>query len=234
MWIGSTTIAKHFDKYMQNKTRKLEPSCYNVSLHHSMFIFLVSLSAFSIISDILYYSEQPVAAQATPGSNTNGITNFVSANVTEQQQPPEALDQNVETTMNTPVNITLQANDANLNDELTAEIVSPPSNGQLSEINQDTGTVNYTPNPGFTGQDSFTYKVNDGIADSINTATGSITVNGDGDGGGMVPSDSGGCAFGSAADPITGECIPQPGLTQCPPGMQLDEADMYTCRIILS
>jgi Bacterial Ig domain len=120
----------------------------------------------------------------TPSSNTTGTTSSVPANVMEQQQqqPPQALGREVETTLNTPVDITLQASDANPNDELNATIVSSPSNGQLSEINQDTGTVSYTPNPGFIGQDSFTFKVNDGKADSINTATVSIIVNSGGSG----------------------------------------------------
>jgi hypothetical protein len=66
MRIERITIAKHFNELMPEKTRKLKPSCSNVSsLTYSMSIFLVSLFAFSIISAILYYSEQPAAAQAT-------------------------------------------------------------------------------------------------------------------------------------------------------------------------
>jgi len=177
----------------------------------------------TICNGTICRQQAPLITTTTPGSNTTGTTNSIPANVTEQQPPqqlpPEALDQQVETTMNTPVDITLQASDANPTDELTAEIVSPPSNGQLSEFDQTTGTVSYTPEQEYTGEDSFTFNVNDGISHS-NTATVSITVS---DGDGMEPSDSGGCAFGSAADPITGECIPQTGLTQCPPGMQVDE-----------
>ena len=92
-----------------------------------------------------------------------------------QNLPPIAYDQNVQASMNTPVEVTLLASDDNPNDELTATIVSPPINGTLSEINQDTGTVSYTPNSGITGQDSFTFKVNDGLVDS-NNATAFITV----------------------------------------------------------
>ena len=68
MKVGRLTSAsaKHFNEFMVKKSRELKPSYYNVSLHHSMFIFLVSLFAFSIISAILYYLEQSAAAQATP------------------------------------------------------------------------------------------------------------------------------------------------------------------------
>jgi hypothetical protein len=54
----------------------------------------------------------------------------------------------------------------------TITIVRPPANGKL------TGTDNdrfYTPNSGFAGADSFTWKVNDGLTDS-NVATVSIQV----------------------------------------------------------
>ncbi|MFK7829409.1 MAG: DUF4347 domain-containing protein, partial [Congregibacter sp.] len=59
-------------------------------------------------------------------------------------------------------------------DILDAILVAGPSDGTLS-LNRD-GSFEYTPNPGFTGADSFTYRSNDGTADS-NTATVTITVN---------------------------------------------------------
>jgi uncharacterized repeat protein (TIGR02059 family) len=47
--------------------------------------------------------------------------------------------------------------------------------------NTDSATVTYTPNPGFDGSDSFTYRVNDGTTDSP-TATATLTVNPSGGG----------------------------------------------------
>lgn len=58
---------------------------------------------------------------------------------------------------------------------LTFSIVGSPSHGALSQLNASTGAVVYTPTAGYTGSDSFTYKVTSGGADS-NTATVSITV----------------------------------------------------------
>ncbi len=58
-------------------------------------------------------------------------------------------------------------------DPLTAIIVSPVSNGSLS-LNPD-GSFTYTPTVGFTGQDSFSYKANDGELDS-NVTTVTIDV----------------------------------------------------------
>ena len=55
----------------------------------------------------------------------------------------------------------------------TDSIVDAPTHGSLSTI---TGAgVTYTPSADYNGADSFTFKANDGTADS-NTATVSITV----------------------------------------------------------
>ncbi|CAJ35649.1 Ig-like domain-containing protein [Methanocella arvoryzae] len=65
-------------------------------------------------------------------------------------------------------------NDADIDaDSLTAIIVTSPAHGALS-LNPD-GTFTYIPNANFYGTDSFTYKANDGTADS-NTATATITI----------------------------------------------------------
>ena len=57
---------------------------------------------------------------------------------------------------------------------LTAVLVSGPSNAQSFTLNAD-GSFTYTPTAGFTGTDTFTYKANDGSADS-NVATATIIV----------------------------------------------------------
>ena len=66
------------------------------------------------------------------------------------------------------------ANDTDAdNDTLTALLVSTTSNGTLT-FNAD-GSFVYTPRAGFFGTDTFTYKANDGEADS-NVVTVTITV----------------------------------------------------------
>jgi lysophospholipase L1-like esterase len=57
--------------------------------------------------------------------------------------------------------------------QLTAVLNQAPSHGNLS-LNSDGGFL-YTPNSGFSGQDSFSYRANDGTENS-NVATVSITV----------------------------------------------------------
>lgn len=58
-------------------------------------------------------------------------------------------------------------------DPLTSLLVSGPSNGTLT-LNAN-GSFTYTPNANYNGPDSFSYKANDGTADS-NIATVSLTV----------------------------------------------------------
>jgi hypothetical protein len=91
---------------------------------------------------------------------------------------PVASNQNVATTPNTDKSITLTASDSD-GDKLTYSIVKQPSHGTL------TGTPpseTYKPASGYTGSDSFTFKVNDGKADS-NTATISISISSTSSGG---------------------------------------------------
>ena len=53
--------------------------------------------------------------------------------------------------------------------------MSDPPNGALSNFESNTGKIIYTPKVGFAGDDSFTYKTNDGKVDS-NIATVKINV----------------------------------------------------------
>lgn len=86
-------------------------------------------------------------------------------------QPPVAQNQSISTKAGTPRAITLGATDAN-NDVLTFSLVTQPANGTLSG---NGANVTYTPKAGFAGTDSFTFKANDGQADS-NIATITVQV----------------------------------------------------------
>ena len=69
---------------------------------------------------------------------------------------------------------TLTASDAD-SDPMTFSIVSPASKGTLTLNDATTGAYTYASFPSATGTDSFTFKVNDGLADS-NVATVTVTV----------------------------------------------------------
>ena len=96
----------------------------------------------------------------------------ISIAVVPVNDKPIADDQSVSTDENTELQITLTATDAD-GDSLTYTTVSSPSNGSLSGTAPN---LTYTPDPDFNGDDFFTFKANDGIADS-DPATISITVN---------------------------------------------------------
>jgi serine protease len=85
--------------------------------------------------------------------------------------PPTAANQSVTTNEDTSVAITLTASDPD-GDSLTYSIVANPSHGTLSGTAPN---VTYTPNLNYNGSDSFTFKANNGKADS-NVATVSITI----------------------------------------------------------
>src|ERR671912_272553 len=87
---------------------------------------------------------------------------------------PVAQDDSITTAQNQQLNIKLNANDAD-GDDLSFTIVDDPSNGQLGNVNPSTNTVTYTPDEDYSGEDNFTFIVNDGTIDS-NEATVSITV----------------------------------------------------------
>ena len=101
---------------------------------------------------------------------------------TEQEQQEEessnttpiAQDSSVTASQNQQLNIQLSANDAD-EDELLFTIVDGPSNGQLGNIDPSSRTITYTPDEDYSGEDNFTFIVNDGTIDS-NEATVSITV----------------------------------------------------------
>lgn len=102
---------------------------------------------------------------------TSPKSGFFGPYVPPVNHPPVAAGQTVSTPLNRPVTITLSVSDAD-GDSLTYTIVQRPRHGQL------TGTAPrlvYTPAAGYYGFDRFTYKVNDGQADS-NVAAVDITV----------------------------------------------------------
>ena len=127
---------------------------------------------------------------------TGGTTAFSTATdnvgmlVNAVNDAPFADDDSTSTTLTTPINAAapgVLAGDTDADgNSLTAILVSGPSHAASFFLNSD-GSFSYTAVGGYEGSDSFTYKANDGSADS-NVATVSITVNGSGGGGG-----GGGC-----------------------------------------
>jgi hypothetical protein len=105
-------------------------------------------------------------------ANSAVVTFSLTVRVPGENVPPVAHDQNVSMAKDSTIYVQLVQLDPDGPGPSTITIIQPPANGTL------TGTDNdrfYTPNPGFFGADSFTWRVNDGLIDS-NAATVSITV----------------------------------------------------------
>ncbi|MDC0710155.1 kelch repeat-containing protein [Stigmatella sp. ncwal1] len=75
---------------------------------------------------------------------------------------PVAQALSFQTSAGTPVAVTLRATDAD-GDALTFGVVTPPVHGSLSG---SPPALLYTPEPGYTGPDSFTYQASDGMSTS--------------------------------------------------------------------
>jgi VCBS repeat-containing protein len=129
----------------------------------------------------------------TPNANVNGTDSFtykandgtadsnvatVTITVNTVNDAPAAVDDSYGTNEDTALTIAapgVLGNDTDVDgSSLSAIRVSGPASGTLV-LNAD-GSFTYTPNANFNGTDSFTYKANDGAADS-NVATVTITVN---------------------------------------------------------
>jgi peptidoglycan/xylan/chitin deacetylase (PgdA/CDA1 family) len=106
--------------------------------------------------------------------SANNTGSLVSAHyIISNNSAPVASAGSFSTNQGIIKSFTLNATDADGN-PLTYSIVGAPSHGSVSPGTGSNRT--YTPAAGFFGSDSFTFKANDGQADS-NTATVSITVN---------------------------------------------------------
>jgi hypothetical protein len=98
----------------------------------------------------------------------------VSITVTAANDAPDADGDSATTTVDTPVTVDVLANDSDPDgDSLSVSNLSDPPNGSV--VNNGDGTVTYTPDAGFVGEDSFTYEAcdPDGLCDQ---ATVTITI----------------------------------------------------------
>ncbi|VGO13180.1 hypothetical protein PDESU_01734 [Pontiella desulfatans] len=88
---------------------------------------------------------------------------LATVTITVTNIPPSAAPQSVSTLQDVALDITLSGSDPE-GSNLTYAVVDLPTNGMVSAT--DTNFLTYTPNSGYVGSDSFTFKVNDGVLDS--------------------------------------------------------------------
>jgi len=95
----------------------------------------------------------------TDGKDSASATVYVKVNE-KPNNPPSAKDDSATTDYETKVTIDVLANDSDIDgDSLTIKGVSNPKHGKVKIRNNK---VEYTPDNGFSGNDSFTYTVTDG------------------------------------------------------------------------
>jgi hypothetical protein len=111
-----------------------------------------------------------------------GALSAVAATVTvtvtaTTNQPPVANPDTATTRVGTAVNIAVLANDTDPEGNLPLAVASltPPPNGTVVLVANN--TVTYTPNPGFAGTDTFTYRARDTLGGLSQAATVTVTVN---------------------------------------------------------
>ncbi|MBN2328104.1 MAG: S8 family serine peptidase [Candidatus Omnitrophica bacterium] len=134
------------------------------------------------VKDILLRNVRTIDALAGKTATGGGVNAFNSiSEAINEYAPPIAQDDLYETTEG----ITLTANPGVLENDSSGLnnfesgglnkviVLTPPSYGVLA-LNPD-GTFNYTPNPGFIGTDSFTYKATDSYSET-NEASAAIRV----------------------------------------------------------
>jgi hypothetical protein len=114
--------------------------------------------------------------KAADGQGVDSNIATVTITVNAPTPRPTADNKNILTNSGTPIQLTLTGTDPTPGDVLKISIVGNPQHGTITP-----GTVSsivfYTPNTGFSGTDSFTYKATDGQGVDSNIATVTISVN---------------------------------------------------------
>jgi VCBS repeat-containing protein len=139
-------------------------------------VTLNSDGSFNYVPDDDYNGSDSFTYHADDGTNEGNVAT-VTITINPTNDAPEAVNDSYNVVTGNTLAVSapgVLGNDTDLDgDALTAVLDSGPTNGALT-LNSD-GSFSYTPNSGFLGQDSFTYKANDGLLLS-NVATVTITV----------------------------------------------------------
>src|SRR5207245_210106 len=134
--------------------------------------------SFSYVPAANYNGPDSFIYKANDGQADSGIAT-VSITITAVNDAPVAVNDRYTTPEDTTLNVAapgVLANDSDVDgDTLSAILVSQPTHGNVTFVSD--GSFSYVPAANYHGSDSFTYKANDGQADS-GIATVSITITG--------------------------------------------------------
>ena len=114
------------------------------------------------------------AANTSTSTGSGGAGGGSTTTAVPPNEPPVAVDDTATTFSETPVKISVLANDKdpNAGDSLSVISTTQPENGLVS-IDAGEKKVTYTPDAGFEGNDTFTYTIQDSGSE---TDEGSVTV----------------------------------------------------------
>ena len=108
--------------------------------------------------------------------NHNAYGQLSDAATTTMTPRPTADNKSIQTNSGTSIQLTLKGTDPIPGDALKFSVLALTQHGTLTSGATSNG-VDYTPNTGFSGTDSFTYKTTDGQGLDSNIAIATITVN---------------------------------------------------------
>ena len=136
-------------------------------------ILLNSNGSFTYTPDADFSGDDTFAYQTSDGISVSNIATVVIS-VTAVNDQPVAVDDDFSTEFDTPLNGNVLENDLDVDDvSLIAIVESSTQNGTVDFLSD--GSFIYTPEEGFSGQDSFLYKASDGTLES-SQATVTLTV----------------------------------------------------------
>jgi hypothetical protein len=126
-------------------------------------------------ADSSYSGADSFTYKATDSHGADSSSATVSATVVQPNHLPTAAGSNVTTTAGVPVSWTPSASDPDAGDTVTCSIASSPAHGTAT-VSSDCSSGNYTPTPGYSGPDSFTYRAADNHGATAAPATIGVTV----------------------------------------------------------
>lgn len=180
--LNYTDVEGGFDSFTKAKFTGL-PANGTLLIGSALGLIPIELDA-EILTDKLSF------VTFKPNADWNGTTSFTwqgfdgtdyssNATVTITVNPvndaPVAANSSITINKNTAHTGNVTATDVESGTALTYSVVTAPAHGSSFSLNVD-GSFTYNPEINYIGTDSFTWKANDGTADS-NTATVSITIN---------------------------------------------------------
>lgn len=131
----------------------------------------ITVTATDSVDDTTTSESFLVTVGAYAGATTSNLIQTINFK-------PLATPTTASTSVNSPTTVTLAGQGtfpvSGSNQDLSYSLVSQPTDGTISNFNASTGTLTYTPKPGFTGTDTFQYNV---TSAGPNTAAPAVTSN---------------------------------------------------------